>query len=84
MPQFLTTSGTSHHIDIIIISKTELVLLSPLYLKLSRISSERLTEANQRGVNIVGVWKSELKPSERKQVEAPYRVTLFENLHALS
>jgi hypothetical protein len=85
MPQFLTTSGTSHLIeDIIIRAKTELVLITP-YLRLSRILLERLTEANNRGVNTKLVYgKVDLHPGERKQLEALTNMELLflENLHA--
>jgi hypothetical protein len=85
MPQFLTTSGTAHLIeDIIIRAKTKLVLITP-YLKLSRILFERLTEANQRGVKIQLVYgKSELHNAERKQLDALNNMELLylENLHA--
>jgi hypothetical protein len=85
MPQFLTTSGTSHLIeDIIIRAKTELVLITP-YLKLSRILLERLTEASNRGVNIKLVYgKVDLHPGEKKHLEALTNLELLflENLHA--
>ena len=85
MPQFLTTAGTSHIIeDIIIRSKSELVLITP-YLKLSRTLFERLTDANHRGVRIQLVYgKSELKASERRQLDALTNIELLflENLHA--
>jgi PLD-like domain len=85
MPQFLTTSGTSHLIeDVIIKAKTDLVLITP-YLKLSRILFERLTEANRRGVRIRLVYgKSELHPNEQKQLDALTNIELLflQNLHA--
>jgi hypothetical protein len=85
MPQFLTTSGTSHLIeDIIIKASAELVLITP-YLKLSRILAERLTEADKKGVRIRLVYgKSELHPSEKRQLDAMTNVELLylENLHA--
>jgi hypothetical protein len=85
MPQFLTTAGTSHIIeDIIIKAKSELVLITP-YLKLSRILFERLTDANHRGVRIQLVYgKSELQPSERQQLNALTNIELLflGNLHA--
>ena len=85
MPQFLTTSGTSHLIeDIIIKAKSELVLITP-YLKLSRILFERLTEANHRGLRIRLVYgKSELHVNERRQLDALTNIELLflGNLHA--
>lgn len=85
MPQFLTTAGTSHIIeDIIIKAKSELVLITP-YLKLSRILFERLTDANHRGVRIQLVYgKSELQSSERQQLNTLTNMELLYlgNLHA--
>jgi hypothetical protein len=85
MPQFLTTSGTAHYIeDIIIRAKTELVLITP-YLKLSRILFERLTEADAKGVKIKLVYgKSELRADEKKRLAALTHLELLylENLHA--
>ncbi|RFP66456.1 hypothetical protein D0N36_03670 [Hymenobacter lapidiphilus] len=85
MPQFLTTSGTSHLIENIIIkAKSDLVLITP-YLKLSRILSERLAEANELGVKIKLVYgKSELRPRERQQLDMLHNLELLylENLHA--
>lgn len=72
MADFLTTSGTSHHIENIIIeAKRELILVSP-YLQLSKNFFERLKDASARGVNIKIVYgKDELKPNEK---------TLLQNL----
>ncbi|WP_426492412.1 phospholipase D-like domain-containing protein [Hymenobacter sp. 102] len=85
MPQFLTNSGTSHLIENIIIkAKSDLVLITP-YLKLSRILSERLVEANDLGVKIKLVYgKSELRPRERQQLDMLHNLELLylENLHA--
>lgn len=85
MPQFLTTAGTSHFIeDIIIKAKSELVLITP-YLKLSRILFERLTDANHRGVRIQLVYgKAELQPGERQQLNTLTNIELLYlgNLHA--
>lgn len=84
MPQFLTTAGTSHIIeDIIIRAKSELVLITP-YLKLSRILFERLTDANHRGVRIQLVYgKSALQFSEQQQLNALTNLELLflGNLH---
>ena len=85
MPQFVTTSGTAHFIEEIIIkARTELVLITP-YLKLSRILAERLVEATTRGVHITLVYgKSALRPREKSQLEALTNLELLflENLHA--
>ncbi len=63
MAEFLTTSGTSHHIENIIIdAKTKLVLVSP-YLQISKTFYERLKDASNKGVQIKIIYgKDELKP----------------------
>jgi len=85
MPQFLTTSGTSHWIENIIIkAKSELLFITP-YLKLSPTLVQRLTETDRRNVRIQLVYgKSELHPNEKRQLEALANLELFylENLHA--
>jgi len=65
MAEFLTTSGTSHHIENIIMeAKQKLLLVSP-YLKLSKTLHERLKDASERGVKIKIIYgKDELKPNE--------------------
>jgi phosphatidylserine/phosphatidylglycerophosphate/cardiolipin synthase-like enzyme len=85
MAEFLTTKGTSYHIENIMIeAKTKLVLISP-YLQLSKTFYERLKDASNKNVSIKIIYgKDELKPNERnsladlKDVELYY----FENLHA--
>lgn len=85
MAEFLTTSGTSHHIENIIIeAKRELVLLSP-YLQLSKTFYERLKDATNRGVNATIIYgKDELKPNEKDSLGGLKNLELyfFENLHA--
>ena len=85
MAEFLTTSGTSHHIENIIMeAKTKLVLVSP-YLKLSKTFFERLKDASARGVAIKIIYgKDELKPNERNSLAELKNAELFyfENLHA--
>ncbi len=84
MAEFLTTSGTAHHVENIIIDAIgNLTLVSP-YLKLSKTLFERLKDASTRGVKIRIVYrKDELKPSEKNSL-ADLRCDLFffENLHA--
>ncbi len=85
MAEFLTTKGTSYHIENIMIeAKSKLVLISP-YLQLSKTFYERLKDASNKNVSIKIIYgKDELKPNERnsladlKDVELYY----FENLHA--
>jgi phosphatidylserine/phosphatidylglycerophosphate/cardiolipin synthase-like enzyme len=85
MAEFLTTSGTSHHIENIIIdAKTKLVLVSP-YLQLSKTFYERLKDASNNNVQIKIIYgKDELKPNERNSLAELKNVELFffENLHA--
>lgn len=85
MAEFLTTSGTSHHIENIIIeAKFNLFLVSP-YLQLSKTFYERLKDASGRKVQITIVYgKDELKPNERNSLAELGNVELyyFENLHA--
>ena len=85
MAEFLTTSGTSHHIENIIMeAKQKLLLVSP-YLKLSKTLHERLKDASERGVKIKIIYgKDELKPNESNSLASLKNVELyyFENLHA--
>ncbi len=85
MADFLTTSGTSHHIENIIMdAKAKLVLVSP-YLKLSKTFFERLKDASGKGVSIKIVYgKDELKPNERNSLAELKNAELFyfQNLHA--
>lgn len=85
MAQFLTTNGTSYHIENIIIgAKKELVLLSP-YLQLSKTFFERLKDASLNDVKITVIYgKDELKPNEKNSLAELKNISLFffENLHA--
>jgi hypothetical protein len=84
MAEFLTTSGTAHHVENIIIdAKDHLTLVSP-YLKLSKTLFERLKDASGRGVKIKIIYgKDELKPNEKNSLaELKSDLLFFENLHA--
>ncbi len=85
MAEFLTTSGTSHHIENIIIeAKSKLILVSP-YLQISKTLFERLKDASNRRVSIKIIYgKDELKPNEKNSLAELRTVELFyfENLHA--
>jgi hypothetical protein len=84
MAEFLTTSGTAHHVENIIIeAKNNLTLVSP-YLKLSKTLFERLKDASERGVNIKIIYgKDDLKPNEKNSLaELKSQLLYFENLHA--
>jgi len=85
MAEFLTTNGTSYHIENIIIeAKTKLVLVSP-YLQISKTFYERLKDASNKKVAIKIIYgKDDLKPNERNSLAELRNVELFffENLHA--
>ncbi|NVK65885.1 MAG: hypothetical protein HWE22_14925 [Flavobacteriales bacterium] len=85
MAEFLTTNGTSYHIENVIIgAKLKLVLVSP-YLQLSKTFFERLKDAANKGVQIKIIYgKDELKPNERNSLAELKNLELFffENLHA--
>lgn len=85
MAEFLTTSGTSYHIENVIIkAKEKLFLVSP-YLQLSKTLFERLKDAANRNVKIKIIYgKDELKPNEKNSLAELKKLELFffENLHA--
>ena len=85
MAEFLTTSGTSYHIEKIIMNaKNKLVLVSP-FLQLSKTFFERLKDAANKGVIIKIIYgKDELKPNEKNSLAELKNIELFffENLHA--
>ena len=85
MAEFLTTQGTSYHIENIITNaKNKLVLISP-YLQLSKTLFERLRDADKRKVKITLVYgKDKLKAGERNQLGQLDNLSLYflENLHA--
>ncbi|MFP5042928.1 phospholipase D family protein [Parasediminibacterium sp. JCM 36343] len=85
MAEFLTTNGTSYHIENIIIgAKSKLVLVSP-YLQISKTFFERLKDASNKNVAIKIIYgKDELKPNEKNSLAELKNVELFyfQNLHA--
>ncbi len=85
MAEFLTTTGTSYHIEKIITeADKKLILVSP-YLQLSKTLYERLLDASMKRVRITIIFgKDELKPNERKSLANLENLNLlfFENLHA--
>lgn len=85
MAEFLTTNGTSYHIEKIITgAKKKLILVSP-YLQISKTFYERLLDASKRSISIKIIYgKDELKPSEKKSLAVLKNLELlyFENLHA--
>lgn len=85
MAKFLTTSGTSHHIENIILgAKKELFLVSP-YLQISKTFFERLRDASNRGVSITIIYgKNNLQEFQLRSLQEIKNIQLyfFENLHA--
>jgi len=85
MAEFLTTNGTSYHIENIIIgAEKKLVLVSP-YLQISKTFYERLKDASKKNVEIKIIFgKDELKPNEKNSLAELKSLELlfFENLHA--
>lgn len=85
MAEFLTTSGTSYHIENIIKgAKSKLVLVTP-YLKLTKTLFERLRDADKRGVKITLIFgKNELPTDQQGWLGELSRLEVFyfENLHA--
>ena len=65
MAEFLTTNGTSYHIENIILdAKKKLVLVSP-YLQISKTFFERLKDASNREVSLKIIYgKNELNKKE--------------------
>ncbi|WP_024545491.1 phospholipase D family protein [Picosynechococcus sp. NKBG15041c] len=85
MAKFLTTSGTSHHIEQIIIgAKKTVVFLTP-YLFLSRTLLERLQDADRQGIKIIIVYRqNKLRPVEVEVLNNFKSLDIFysPNLHA--
>ncbi len=85
MAEFLTTNGTSYHIEKIITgANKKLILVSP-YLQISKTFYERLLDASKRNVAIKIIYgKDELKPNEKNSLAELKNLELlyFENLHA--
>jgi len=85
MAEFLTTSGTSYHIEKVITGASKkLILVSP-YLQISKTFYERLLDASKRNVSIKIIYgKDELKPNEKNSLAELKNLELlfFENLHA--
>ncbi len=85
MAHFLTTAGTSHHLEEIIKNaQARLVLVSP-YLHISEKLIERLQDTGKRRVKITLIYgKDELKAEERQKLDGVPNLSLHfkENLHA--
>ena len=85
MAKFLTTSGVSYQVELIIKeANKKLVLISP-YIQISKVLLERLQNASDKGVQIHLIYgKDELKPVEKKQLNSIENLKLYyyQNLHA--
>jgi len=85
MAKFLTASGTSHHLEQLIINATnELVLVTP-YLQLSPNFIERLRDADHKGIHIILVYRTnKLNQNEWYLLNELQNIDIFscENLHA--
>lgn len=85
MAKFLTTSGVSYQVELIIKeAKKKLVLISP-FVQISKVLLERLQNASDKGVQIHLIYgKDELKPVEKKQLNSieNLRLYYYQNLHA--
>lgn len=85
MAEFLTTNGTSYHIENIILeAKKELYLVSP-YLQLSKNFFDRLKDASDKGIKIKLIYgKDQLNPAEKAKLSELKNIDQYfcENLHA--
>jgi len=85
MAKFLTTSGITYQVELIIKeAQKKLVLISP-FVQISKMLFERLQNASDKGVQIILIYgKGELKKTEKKQLENIENLKLYfyENLHA--
>ena len=85
MAEFLTTKGTSSHLERIIMNANKkLVLVSP-YLSISKYLLERLQDADNRGVQITLIYgKEKDKPEETQKLQVLQRLLLYyhQDLHA--
>lgn len=85
MAEFLTTFGTSHFIEQLIISATkDLILVTP-YLKLNQNLFERISDAEKKGIKITLIYgKDELPKQEMKRLLSFKNIQIYfcKNLHA--
>lgn len=85
MAKFLTTQGTSYHLENLILKAEQILILISPYLQISKTLYERLKDASNRNVKIIIVYgKKELKNDEEAKIMVLRNVQLlfFENLHA--
>ena len=85
MAEFLTTQGTSYHLENIIRNANKwLVLLSP-YLNITENFLVRLQDADKRKVKILIVYgKNKLKPEGKRKLQELENLSMYycKNLHA--
>ncbi|MBN2747561.1 MAG: phospholipase D family protein [Bacteroidales bacterium] len=85
MAKFLTTVGNSYYIEQIIINaKKNLTLVTP-YLQLSKNLTERIIDADKRGVQITFIYgKSSLSDAEKRKLSSLNNIQIFyfKDLHA--
>jgi late competence protein required for DNA uptake (superfamily II DNA/RNA helicase) len=85
MAEFLTTQGTSYHLENIIVNASKwLVLVSP-YLNITQNFLQRLQDADKNKVKIYIIYgKKELKPEEELKLQKLHNLYLryYKNLHA--
>ncbi|MFW6016439.1 MAG: phospholipase D-like domain-containing protein [bacterium] len=85
MAEFLTTVGTSYHIENIIKSANEFLILVSPYLKINDVLLERLIDTDSKGVNITIIYgKESLLESEKEKLNKLNNLNILfaNNLHA--
>lgn len=85
MAEFLTTVGTSYHIENIIKSAEDFLLLVSPYLKISNVLLERILDADKKGVKISFIYgKENLTQTEHNKINKLKNINIFyaDNLHA--
>lgn len=85
MSEFLTTSNTLAHIELVITKAQERIVLISPYLRWSDNLYDRLREADKRDVQILFIYgKEELAPRERAKLDKLENLSLYfcSKLHA--
>lgn len=85
MAEFLTTVGTSYHIENIIKSAEDFLLLVSPYLKINKVLLERILDADKKDVKISIIYgKENLTKSEHNKINQLKNINIFfaDNLHA--
>ena len=69
MAKFLTTQGTSYHLENLILKAEQILILISPFLQISKTLYERLKDASNRNVKIIIVYgKKELKNDEEPKI----------------